>query len=548
MGFLEGNIRFWVPNDVYLDDYTRILLFGLTLIYCKIKGDDSIICTAKYYEILPSKWIYDDDSNSYVTRYVLYPFIYNLKRILKVETHDIVRIIENICIISWIFVILGFMVKYSLFILCLTVFILYGLFISLKGMTHTHYALLYTFISLNFSSIKPEKLSIDYYISNNINEYNPNGFGLKLAQLFLIYSLAAAGFVKIWLNGIKWLDGKSIYYYLYDSKPLRKDSELSKIMKPYSILFPLLSIATIILEIGSIGALFGYLFNDKKYELTVTIIFLTSVITFHGMIKYTMGPDFMIQTICYIVFIPVSTFYDNTQTNSNSDSPYIYIILGNIVIISLFITLYFRIESYPFSIYPMYALIRDTKMFDFTINPNGLKKKELRLNALKNHVLSEKKRNNFTPGFDATYHFPPQIKKRIKLRLLIYVRNSEDDIFWTSPKIWQIPPTSPKYPHFNNKLTTGIRKRRWCDMLYQMYLDNELNNDYIVLYSGYFMGNHNVKQWKLIKNIKNKYILKYIQGAMEILQRKELRKLSYAIYSEDNDNPKGCKYQFILGF
>ena len=243
-------MSFWCPNKEYLDDWTRIILFGSLFLYLKnVYRPSSIIDSVHvYYRFVPSKWIYTNDNNSIIMRYVFY-CIFKLCDILKVEVYQIVRILEIICKLFWIFVIFGFMTVYSLIIMTLCVFVLYGLTISIKGMQHSKHTMIATFFALIFSSIKPGVLSVDYYISNV--EYNPNGFGLKLAQVFLVYSLASAGFIKLRLSGIQWLTGKTLFYFMHYGN-VKKLYDISPLFTKYKILFPTAAISSIIFEISVI--------------------------------------------------------------------------------------------------------------------------------------------------------------------------------------------------------------------------------------------------------------------------------------------------------
>ena len=252
-----------------------------------------------------------------------------------------------------------------------------------------------------------------------------------------------------------------------------------------------------------------------------------SIIVFHLVIRYTIGPNFIYQIFCYIVFVPISSIYSYNHSNiNNNDDPYLYIIFGNIILIGLVGIFYFKIESYPLSMYPMYGILREIDMFD---------SKDKAFDSLKEYVFKQKKESKFWPGFDALYHFPKQLWEWISITIIIYSKSDRNIVIYKSPNV-----RNTRLRSTYNGCTFGVRgieKRRCNDALYSMYLNNELKNRKQTLYSG-IIGES--------ITIKNKRLERYIQGLMQFFDAKYMDELQKNIYSTDKIELKGAPYDIVF--
>eukprot|EP01083_Nonionella_stella_P007189 20767_1 len=500
---LSHSCHFWMDDTSELDDMTRIVVFGSLFIYCALGYDRrSPVTTANRFCKVPTHWRYDADSNSIVMRRIVYPFIYTIVN-RWMTTYTFIRCLEILCVISWFFVIIGFMALQSLLTMLISFFLLYGFKMSVKGMTHRYLCIIYMCFGLLFSINNTGSWSVDYYISHSTHDTSKfnihrTGFGCKLCSLFLIYSLFSAGVCKLYKNGFEWLNGNSLYYYIYCKRQAHWLYLYDTLKKPqYAFVFAILAISSVVLELLSIVFLFLYC------RLWCKMIFIVLFDAFHLGIWFLMFPNYLPQAICYIIMVPFSSGWspsssvDCTHIHMNNDATY-YILFGNTVIISLAVVYAFQIESYPFHVFPMYSPLRDISM------KNKHKMQSQTIFQIL-HAKAEKRR---FPGFDPCYHF--QVNW-VSITLLVYDKKHHDRII---------------YKRRSSARGSGVvretRKRRICDMLFELYLNDQLTFP-MVLYEGKFTDSMSLdqSQYIVLNNPKLPHLEKYLKGAMQVLQMKE---------------------------
>jgi hypothetical protein len=165
---------------------------------------------------------------------------------------------------------------------------------------------------------RPDRWSLDHVISNRFPSWpfstsqehteDLSGFARKLVLLFLVYSLFAAGVTKIRTGGLAWMDGQSLLYYLSHSDVTR--TSLGRPLRAFLLEHPTvvtgLSVGTILLEIGSLFALF---ITRLRWPL------ILCAWAFHVGIFLLMPPKYGPQMICYLMVAEWSIFTSASRSH-----------------------------------------------------------------------------------------------------------------------------------------------------------------------------------------------------------------------------------------
>jgi hypothetical protein len=167
-----------------------------------------------------------------------------------------------------------------------------------------------TLLALGFLC-RPGRWSLDHAIATRFPGWpfapssghaeDLSGYARKLVLLFLVHSLFAAGVTKMWNGGLAWMDGQSLRYYLSHSGVPRTPlgPPLLAFLQEHPKVVTGLSVGTIVLEVGSISALF---LARLRWP------FILSAWAFHLGIFLLMPPKYWPQMVCYLLVADWTVF------------------------------------------------------------------------------------------------------------------------------------------------------------------------------------------------------------------------------------------------
>lgn len=287
--------------------------------------------------------------------------------------------------IFWIFAAFGFLGRISMFLTGIGVFLVWGAYQNCAGTGHTWHLPMYTLLILGFLA-KPDKWSIDYYLSKKFKWYpfkvsevdRTSGFARKLVLIFAMYTLFAGGLAKLFYGGLAWLNGSSLLYYLshFNNPKWMIGNIMNETVLTFSFITILLSIWTVLLELGSFSAIF-----NKKIRLFIIV----NAWAFHIGIYFLMLPKYFPQMVCYLLIINWSLFnfsYIRSIFKGSILSPFLQknnsipkneagkpikvmtIFVSSLVGLLLVFSIAFKIESFPLTYIPMYSTYLSEEKFD----------------------------------------------------------------------------------------------------------------------------------------------------------------------------------------
>lgn len=205
-----------------------------------------------------------------------------------------------------------------------------------------------------------------------------SGFASQWISILCIYTLVSGGFSKLMNEGLSWGDGESMKFYV--SCPSGTFAPMKAIITKVPGVAMFLSITTLLFELGSIVAIFGYF----RLELIVMAWL------FHLGIWMTMKPNYLPQSICYLLMINFNfrklleaTDLASAASSFHNPKPLSFVgfdffslwagsgydlimfeyhalavILSLAFVAVLIYTTYNRIEYYPLTAIPMYSFRR----------------------------------------------------------------------------------------------------------------------------------------------------------------------------------------------
>ncbi|MFT4545109.1 MAG: hypothetical protein ACI9EQ_001579 [Bacteroidia bacterium] len=202
-----------------------------------------------------------------------------------------------------------------------------------------------------------------------IVEDSKYGFHLKLIWLHFGHIYFFAGFYKLWIGGFDWALSDSIVHLVQIEWFENYDVASSWRVDRFPTLLKLGGLAVIFFEMFYMLLLFG------KRTRWISVL---GGLTMHNLIAKVMYISFfwLLQAF-YIVFIPwnwlllkVGLVKRNLSLNHKPPSFYsASILIPTLILVCNIICGIFRIDSYPFSVYPVYCdiLPKTVKYFDYRI-------------------------------------------------------------------------------------------------------------------------------------------------------------------------------------
>ena len=295
-------------------------------------------------------------------------------------TYDRLRVLRGVMVVAWVGCIIGVGGWVAPVLLGLIHFVLHGVVSGCIGTSHRWYVPVYTLLALMLADGNTS-WSVDALIHSHWEGYPLYGGGVggvrgtglarKLVLIASIATLFYGGLTKMLNGGWKWLNGRSLAYYV-SSEENGRWALMKRVMAEQWWLSLFLSVSSILLECGSIIAVFSQFWRP---------IVLANAAAFHFGIWLTMWPNYAPQTWCYGVgtqwpwetlhdypnLVPMEWQHSHTPTYAQLSHlpPYMWMsgfiaswIATSLCVFLTFVTL-FRIEYWPLTGIPMYSFYRD---------------------------------------------------------------------------------------------------------------------------------------------------------------------------------------------
>ena len=297
-------------------------------------------------------------------------------------THGRLRLLRGVMLVAWVCCIVGLGGRVPGVVVGLLHFLLHGVVSGCIGTSHRWYVPVYTLLALMFADGN-QALSLDSVIHSHYPSYplyshsssspstvSGSGLARKLVLIASISTLFYGGLTKLLNGGWKWLNGRSLAYYV-SSEENGRWGLLKRVMSSQPLLSLFLSVSSIVLECGAIVAVFSRFWRP---------IVLANAAAFHFGIWLTMWPNYLPQTWCYGVgtqwpweelpaypaLVPPQwatshqpTFLLPHWPAYFHSTPFWACWAATLLCVFLTFVTLFRIEYWPLTGIPMYSFYRD---------------------------------------------------------------------------------------------------------------------------------------------------------------------------------------------
>jgi len=269
-----------------------------------------------------------------------------------------------ICMTSWIMCILGFGGWLPSFLFGVTTAFLFAVSSGCVGTSHRW--LLPAFTCL-FIALTPahHEYSLDALLSRYIDNYpfppvrtplQSSAVGRTFVLVMAISTLFSGAVAKLKNSGLRWMNGKSLAYYVGVDRKKGQQNGSSEFFKRMIGEVPLVAIAmsvsSIILEGGSIVAIF---FPITRWPLVI------AASGFHIGIWLSMSPNYFPQIVCYVLCVP--WWWETKCKLSTAQLSDFNLLLGVDVVFAVCVLSYIAgivgLEYWPVTCIPMYSFYRD---------------------------------------------------------------------------------------------------------------------------------------------------------------------------------------------
>lgn len=291
------------------------------------------------------------------------PNFFTLEGVMKfiplrkhVLTYPFLSAVRNFAIIAWLCQIIGFGGHTPAVIVAITTIFLTGIAQGCIGVSHRWYVPMFTAASLAMANGKRD-LSVDAAIAGIWSDYPfapaemgvlDTGIARKLVLVAAVSTLFFGGITKLINGGMKWMDGCSLAYYVSNSNN-GACKAMKALLQQYPWIAMLLGGGSVIWELASIGTLFVPFIRPY---------FFASAAAFHFGIWLTMHPNYLPQTLCYLICFNWSSadvvqFVPLTSTITSVTA------LATIGLILFTAVAVIGVEFFPITGVPMYSYYRD---------------------------------------------------------------------------------------------------------------------------------------------------------------------------------------------
>jgi len=295
---------------------------------------------------------------------------------------------------SAVFIFIGFRTKLALIVFSIAVLYLFGIPNLYGKINHNHHILWFASI-LIFSSCS-DVLSVDAWLAKRRNSpiqlKSKTVYGIPFRLIWLLMGLIYffPGFWKVWTSGLDWALTDNVQNQMYWKWHELGDWLPYFRLDRYPLFYKFSGVYTILFELGFITLLF-----TKRTRALAVILGLL----FHFGTWAFMNIFFVVLVISYVSFINWERIFPD-RTNQSEDRKGTVIPkplkwIGAILIIGNVIFGVAKINSWPFTVYPVFdGLVNShTKTLSFSYTGDSGERVYLDKELLKAHFSSERYRN-----------------------------------------------------------------------------------------------------------------------------------------------------------
>jgi len=275
---------------------------------------------------------------------------------------ELLAVLQTVTIIAWICAAIGLFFSVSSIVTAVGMLLLHGFAAGFHGASHMWYLPVYTLLFL-CGSRADDSWSADYYLRRFLRrgelpagQLRATGFSRKLVLLAAVALLFSGGVAKLLDAGPAWLDGETLRYHIANYRDRAAWPAASDWFLRHGWMITVLSILTLVLELGAPIALFA---RAARHFV------LLAAVGFHLGIQALMEPRFGPHMWCYLLAVDWAVvwrwFHRKPTAPALSDAvvPARAVHIASVTslgIAALFLVVAFvRIEAWPLSHMPMYS-------------------------------------------------------------------------------------------------------------------------------------------------------------------------------------------------
>ncbi len=240
-------------------------------------------------------------------------------------------------------------------------FVMIGAYLGGTGSGHAWYVAIFAIIVLGLTH-RPNAWSLDAVLARRwprtrlARRPDRSAFGRQLILLYVVFTLVAGGVAKLVDGGWRWLDGRSIQWYLAEHGAPKGGvgSSLTEWILDHGWLAVAVSTFTIVVELGAVVTLFA--------PGTRLLYFAVLAPVFHLGIAVLMLPEFFPQLITYVLLVewaavdwrrPFTLRRRTARTAAGSPRWTVAVTVALTAVLAA--SMLARIEWYPLTNIPMYS-------------------------------------------------------------------------------------------------------------------------------------------------------------------------------------------------
>jgi hypothetical protein len=176
-----------------------------------------------------------------------------------------------------------------------------------------------------------------------------SGVAIELCIVFAVYTMVAGAFSKLANSGPKWVDGRTLAFYVSIPDVGRLPALKHAVARNVGV-SRALSVMTLVVELGAVTAVFL-----PAARLPVIV----ALLTLHAGIWLTMRPNYLPQSICYLLWLPWAgaAVGDGAGSLSPAATAFGAALVTTISVVLLACAI-LRIDRWPLTSIPMYSFYR----------------------------------------------------------------------------------------------------------------------------------------------------------------------------------------------
>ncbi|MFH8477061.1 hypothetical protein [Streptomyces sp. NPDC018000] len=212
----------------------------------------------------------------------------------------VLRLVARLTVVVWVAAAVGFLQPVTGALTFLGFAFLHAVNSGALGANHSTHSALYALLCMSFS------VSYDFSLDGLLARHTAwpqlvsedsvltSGFAPALLLVMLAYTMFAGGVAKVRYGWRGWRDGSALRFYLEQSAPVARWPWLSRQMTASPALCRLAAWGTLLLELGSIAAIFS---SELRMPLILGWVCL------HLGILCVMMPAYWVQMWCYLLLL-----------------------------------------------------------------------------------------------------------------------------------------------------------------------------------------------------------------------------------------------------